>query len=434
MKVIVTTIVALNPGDAAILQGTRDILGKTFGPGTEITAIDRHPDVAQKLYPWMPFSTAIFGGHARGRLGRWIQRLGYEHRLRRVDPYLVRVAARLMQWRLGLLARLLISRKALDTICEYLDSDLVIASGGTYLVPAYSVEAPIQDYEFALWLGRPLVFMPQSMGPFADMPQRARLLDVLCRSKSVMVRDAQSRQHLIDIGVPFAQVSVVPDAAFALASTKARSRGENRGARLRIAVSVREWTHFARKSVDDGMDDYFTAIADLVKWLVEARGAQITLVSSCQGIPDYWTNDAATADKVVCRLDPKTAEQVIVDRDFRQPAALLELLEEFDLVVATRMHMAILALCVGTPVLPIAYEFKTSQLFNGLGLGDFVTSIEEIEGVILIERAASALDHAAMVREKMQKGIRVIENDLQAIQGLLLGAMATGVTTNSLEE
>ena len=36
------------------------------------------------------------------------------------------------------------------------------------------------------------------------------------------------------------------------------------------------------------------------------------------------------------------------------------------MVFATRMHMAILSLIAGTPVLPIAYEFKTVELFRRL--------------------------------------------------------------------
>ena len=48
----------------------------------------------------------------------------------------------------------------------------------------------------------------------------------------------------------------------------------------------------------------------------------------------------------------------------------MELAKGFDFVVATRMHMMILSLCVGTPVLPIAYEFKTKELAARLGIAD----------------------------------------------------------------
>jgi colanic acid/amylovoran biosynthesis protein len=57
---------------------------------------------------------------------------------------------------------------------------------------------------------------------------------------------------------------------------------------------------------------------------------------------------------------------------------MLDLLGGFDLVLATRMHVAILALSAGVPVLPIAYEFKTQALFDRLGLGEWVQDIEQV--------------------------------------------------------
>jgi colanic acid/amylovoran biosynthesis protein len=37
-----------------------------------------------------------------------------------------------------------------------------------------------------------------------------------------------------------------------------------------------------------------------------------------------------------------------------------------------------LALCAGVPVLPIAYEFKTVELFQSLGLGEITQDIEAV--------------------------------------------------------
>ncbi|HMO11900.1 MAG TPA: polysaccharide pyruvyl transferase family protein, partial [Actinotalea sp.] len=62
---------------------------------------------------------------------------------------------------------------------------------------------------------------------------------------------------------------------------------------------------------------------------------------------------------------------------------LVDALAGFDLVVSTRLHGAILALDAGTPVLPIAYEFKTQQVMDQLGLGGFVTDIRDATGPAL---------------------------------------------------
>ena len=69
----------------------------------------------------------------------------------------------------------------------------------------------------------------------------------------------------------------------------------------------------------------------------------------------------------------------------------------FRSVVATRMHVAILALLMGVPVLPIAYEFKTSELFGKLGLGGLVQDIEAVTPWSL----CAAFDHFLTVRSDL---------------------------------
>jgi colanic acid/amylovoran biosynthesis protein len=90
-----------------------------------------------------------------------------------------------------------------------------------------------------------------------------------------------------------------------------------------------------------------------------------------------------------------------VDEEFHTPEALGEILGEFDLVIATRMHMAILSMCAGTPVLPIAYEFKTKELFDGLQLGEWVLDIDALEPGQSVRTLAEFLVSIDRARERM---------------------------------
>ncbi|MBK8161332.1 MAG: polysaccharide pyruvyl transferase family protein [Rhodospirillaceae bacterium] len=85
------------------------------------------------------------------------------------------------------------------------------------------------------------------------------------------------------------------------------------------------------------------------------------------------------ASRIAACISPRIADgRVLVDHQFHNPLDLLGELDRFDAVIATRMHMAILALAAGVPVLPIAYEFKTVELFARLGMADWVTAIEDV--------------------------------------------------------
>jgi colanic acid/amylovoran biosynthesis protein len=94
-------------------------------------------------------------------------------------------------------------------------------------------------------------------------------------------------------------------------------------------------------------------------------------------------------------------DHVRLDDTFHPPRELLARLREFDIVIATRMHMAILALCAGVPVVPIAYEFKTSELFRALGLDQWVHDIETVRGEALIRSVDTLIGDLAGVRARV---------------------------------
>ena len=74
---------------------------------------------------------------------------------------------------------------------------------------------------------------------------------------------------------------------------------------------------------------------------------EVQLLSTCQGVPEYWTNDAEMAQRVLDGLPAPLRGRVRVDGRFHTPAELIAAYGAADLVIATRMHAAILALVGG---------------------------------------------------------------------------------------
>jgi colanic acid/amylovoran biosynthesis protein len=266
-----------------------------------------------------------------------------------------------------------------STLDDFASAAMIVSAGGTYLVPHYRILPKLLDMLVALALRRPLILFTQSLGPFPE--NRSGLLHFVLRgARAILVRDARSRRHLLDFGIRPDRISECADAAFALAMpSSAQSSIPAPGRTLRVAVSVRDWPHLGADTAA-GMERYLDAIADMVRWLIEHHHAEVTFLSTCQGVSEYWTDDSIVAEAVVARLPQALLSRARVNHDFHNPRALIDLLKGFDLVVATRMHVAILALGAAIPVLPIAYEFKTMELFKRLGLGDLVQEIETVNG------------------------------------------------------
>jgi colanic acid/amylovoran biosynthesis protein WcaK/AmsJ len=399
VKILITNIVTMNVGDAAILYAMIDVMRNAFGDNTHFIVYDKHGDVPKRYYPDLEYRRLLY--HTRESMTA--QR---GHPLfRRLDDLRFKVGLRFIKQGIPLLPHIFLNSIERRDLLEYKTADLIVSSGGTYLVENYSMAARIFDYQISLYLERPLVFFTQSLGPFSNPENREALRPIFDESVAILVRDEQSRRNLDDLGVENKNVHVVADAAFALSDLEALESAKLRvlhpGKRLRVAISVREWKYFKTVEPAQGMSHYYEALRALSEHLVERYDAEITYLSTCQGMPEYWTDDSRVAQKIVDGLSPNTRESVSVDSDFHSPAVLARTLKDYDLVIATRMHMAILALSVGTPVLPIAYEFKMRELFERLAQERWVQDIEAISPDALIDAADRFLEALPDIRETL---------------------------------
>lgn len=382
MHVIIENTVALNTGDAAILVAIIDIVRETFGPQTRISVFDGEPELAAAHYPdieFHPLTWSYLGGLVRvfgrprktafKRLISLVQRSAFR---RAIDDHVAGRAVRGSPF---------LDRRALDNLALYASADLVITTGGTYLVEHYKLRDRFEELNKDIRLRKPLVLFTQSLGPFEKPANRKTMKQIADAALLVLLRDEKSQRHLREIGVTHERLKVVSDSVFALArkdwlqAPAPRAHRE----RPRVAVSVRRWTHFEGRDRDAGTDLYENAVADAVTALVREKNAEVVFLSTCQGIPQYLYDDSEVAERLCERLAPDVRASVSVDRGFHSPAALMDVLRGFDFAISTRMHMAIMGLCVGLPVLPIAYEFKTTELFKTLGQGEWVTDISQIE-------------------------------------------------------
>jgi len=378
--ILITNAMALNGGDAAILQATIAMLRETCGEKTDFTVYDMMGKAPARYYNDLRFRPQLFAQ---------IEKLTKRRPARIALSLGVLLLAKYGHTAPGrrLIARL--PPELRQSLADYANADLVVSSGGTYLVPHYEVYSKLFDFLIAQAFGRRLVLFTQSLGPFPSGKRRLLLRYVLRRAHLILVRDEKSRRQLEELGIA-ENVKACADAAFALAPAALQGRDFPSRKPWRIAISVRDWPHFRTRTAAAGMERYLTAVTALTEHLVERYAAEITFISTCQGTPEYWTDDGHTAERIVNRLPEGILRCVRCDRAFHTPAQLLAELQKHDLVVATRLHVAILSLCAGTPVLPIAYEFKTRELFERFGLDHATLDIEAVSPSRLIEAFENA--------------------------------------------
>ena len=430
MKVVVENTVILNGGDAAIQVATVRILQAAFGPDIEIVFFDSQPEVAGRHYPEFTVRELLSSRASSALAVRWLSTLTrgrLSHSIKRAYLRMLVGYFRFARW-----ASLpMPASETFSSLQTYADADLVLTAGGTYLVPQYGFSDRVLEFEKDLWLRKGLVFFTQSLGPFDADEIRKRLSPVFARARLVLLRDHTSRRHVEALTGTIGNIQVVADSVFVLAKESligdARAPLTTRRPK-RVVVSVRAWRHFQSRSSEAGMARYREAIREAVTHLVTERGAEVTFLSTCQGIPEYHFDDSRVAQEIMDTLDQGIRSNVTVDGRFRRTDELLAHLGQFDAAIATRMHMAILCLCKGVPVLPIAYEQKTVELFRDLDLEEWVTSIETIEAGSFVHLATRWWNDLDVVTRTSQAGTRRLHASALSTVDILRRAVADNAT------
>jgi colanic acid/amylovoran biosynthesis protein len=406
MKIGITNAVVLNSGDAAIAQGIIDALREEGCIESEaaVVVFDDNAAASSRYYPeWDIRQQATLPSRHLVGIRRQISKV-----LRAVVAETLIMAPTLaVLLRLPGVRRCTLAKSLRDLASR----DVVISSGGTYLVDHYKFAPRVRELRLAKALGAEVVLWTQSLGPFKTRAARRQVRRLQLAVDAAYFRDEKSRAAWMRNAKLPPTASVVPDAAFAMDVPEAIN-GRNTDSSTRVAVSVRKWglTTTGRRNIAGA---YPAAVRGAVGFLASGH-ADVCAISTCQGAIEYPIDDSLYARDLLMGLP------VSVDSTHHTPHQLLERLPQYSAVLATRMHFAILSILAGVPVLAIAYEFKTLELFKGLGLDDFVVPIEEVTADRLVAGIKRLLDGqdagrvSAQTREMLAAAARVPAQDLAA--------------------
>lgn len=402
-RVAVTNAVLSNTGDAAIYQSIVESISDKLRTDLDVIVFDSDARTSQKLYPeWRIFQQLAVSPPRRvARVRNVLQKLRHKFVSRLATPSSFdKILA------LPLIRKLDFARSyaALRSV------DIVVSSGGTYLVDHYNFLARVLELEVADRLHKPVVLWTQSLGPFDSDRAIRQIRRIAPVTNAVYFRDARSAEawdERTDVAV---RSRTVPDSVFAL---EAPDHSVVRAQRKRALISVRKWSRgvdsasFSSSGYEDGMREAVALLSD--------AGYACDALSTCQGVPSYSYDDSEEAGRIFTGLP------VVINRDFHTPTQLLAELSSTSVVVTTRMHLAILALISRVPVIAVAYEFKTLELFNALGLGKFVLRIEDMSsesmGAVvseLLSRPDDAVLSEAML-QKLRHDARLPADDLSSL-------------------
>lgn len=204
----------------------------------------------------------------------------------------------------------------------------------------------------------PVIFGPQTIGPFTTRRGRLLARRALGTAASVMARDPQSAEAAGCLGRPVDVLGT--DVVFAIDTIQPVAERD-----VLLNVSGLLWqpnTH-----VDH--DRYQHLVMALSDRLIRA-GRRLTLVSHVIDSPDP-DNDVPASEKLASLLEERGYDRP----DILIPVSLEQARRDIasaKVVIGSRMHACLNALSLGVPAIPLSYSRKFEPLLTQLGWSDGV--------------------------------------------------------------
>lgn len=414
---ILNTCSILNRGDAAIVLGQIHLLRK-YCPDVRIAITSRTPTMDRAFYEPMgvevlaPLTPAL-------NLYK-----GLRHKL-------VGGAGALVTWR---------DRKRL--IQALRRSDLALSCGGGYFYsyrrafPGTSFWQNLIQAYLAAALDKPLVFLPQSFGPFGSplaqrgvsrLLERQNVLKVFAREQVsyASLRRMLSQDH-------HSKIALCPDMALYLNGNLDQSALEGEPLELPqpiLAMNLREWAF--PEAGDPASrrlkrEEYLNALVDVAHFFVLHYRGSVVIVPQALG-PDPNEDDRGICMDVCQRLRGRMPEGGVVQ--FRNPdtsslTGFMGLLSQATLLVGTRLHSCLLALLAGTPAISIGYQHKSQGTLDMLGLGRFNTDINELSSDWLLASLEELMNQRPEIQAEIRQSLSSARTWIDEEVGRLLTSFA----------
>ncbi len=395
-----------NLGDGAIISRMINEAQRVFGSGTEVTISATDPrafedligvPAGDRLLVWSP-------------LGSWRARLKW---LASRTPTMIRLWLAARSGRDALVRASESDSLPSETraaLCDILRADVVLAAGGGYLADLYRKQFPFWYLEYVCTRasGTPLIFFSQSFGPAEKLTSRFFLTRSLGLCSAFIARDNLSAARVRKLVPKVRSVIVCPDVAF---TTPRAARMSHTSPTL--GVSLLRWANYEgdhEASHLAYLEALLTAIDSLLR---QEPDLHVRLYATNHAVGRNVMDDVAVCEGMRARLAAAGwAERCSIAQWTPHPEEFAADVAGCELLVASRMHAAVLALTQNVPVAGIAYEEKMTGMLGLFGLEKYSSSIEDPVGIEALVRCA--WDARSSIRDTVSMRLPTIQADARS--------------------
>lgn len=238
--------------------------------------------------------------------------------------------------------------------------------------------------------GVPVIFAPQTIGPFTTVWGRLLARHSLKSAHTVMARDSTSMEFARKVGFP--ADCLATDMAFAL--DQPAKAPVSAGAVVVLNVSGLLWNSDAHLP----KEQYRALTRGIIEGLL-AKGKRVTLLAHVLDNPSI-DNDTSVIEDLASEFEGRL--DVYLPVDLQQARSFIA---ASSVVIGARMHACLNALSVGVPAIPLAYSRKFAPLLEDIGWPytlDLRTDAEIVDRVLDLVTNDQLHEQAVLVRRQAE--------------------------------
>jgi len=319
---------------------------------------------------------------------------------------------------------------------EMATSDIVVSiAGGDSFSDLYG---PVRFYYVslpqivALLLGKKLVLLPQTLGPFQRRATKIVARYILNRAHLVYSRDRggiEETREFLGNGAGAGRLRFCYDAGFLVKPEKPGTIGlpehvvERGSGRPLVGVNVSGLLYMGGYTKDNMFKfrtDYRVLVRDLIGMLVTEIGADVVLVPHVFGESPDTECDRVACRKVFVELAGKHGDRIFFPDARYDQNEIKYIIGLCDFFVGSRMHACIAALSQNIPAVAIAYSRKFHGVLQTIGAEDLVADPRTLEKEEILRVVRDGFRRRAEIRKHLERVIPSVEsavNDLFDPQG-----------------
>ena len=251
----------------------------------------------------------------------------------------------------------------------------------------------LSETMFALKMKKPIIILPQTLGPFKQKSNYDLAKQILTSANYVYVRDDKFVAELDKIGVRYEHTN---DLSYYMRPEPFDIEINDNAIGLNISGLAYSNTF---RDLAGQFDNYPYLIKMIIKYFQNNTNATIYLISHSYNYehPEPNNDDLEVSRYVYNKLENKK-NVILIDQDLSSPKTKY-VISRMNFFIGTRMHANYAAIFSKVPVFGLAYSYKFEGAFNKNG----IYGQTEIINNISQEQADKIVEKIAIIYNKTQQ-------------------------------